>query len=179
MLRGRPSEARQYFERVVREYPDSARVARGTIWLVRSYFDERDMSRGCQVLGSLPVGQVPDGELQLQVNELRRRCTSVVTASTAAAPAARRQTDGDKAANSAPSRTAGRFSVQLAAFNTRREADAAVARFKRVGVDTRVDGTSRPFRIRTGRYGTRAEAAEVLATLRKQGHRGFVVEITP
>jgi len=43
MLRGHPSDARPYFERVVREFPDSTRIARGTIWLVRSYFDDYDL----------------------------------------------------------------------------------------------------------------------------------------
>lgn len=211
MLRGHPADARPYFERVVREFPDSTRIARGTIWLVRSYFDERDLPRGCQTLSTLPPTQVPEGELRLQADELRRRCTSVVTsagaagsaggsatntpvppaatsaaantATNAAPPAAPAAPPAESTANKTPAKAAakesGRFSVQLAAFGTRKEADASVAGLKRRGIDARVDGTSKPFRVRVGRYETRAEATAALARLKKAGQTGFVAEITP
>lgn len=207
MLRGHPADARPYFERVVREFPDSTRIARGTIWLVRSYFDERDLPRGCRTLSTLPPTQVPEGELRLQADELRRRCTSVVTsagtggsaanmpvppaatsaaantATNAAPPAVPPAAPAESTANKAPAKAAakesGRFSVQLAAFGTRKEADASVAGLKRRGIDARVDGTSKPFRVRVGRYETRAEATAALARLKKAGQTGFVAEITP
>lgn len=211
MLRGHPADARPYFERVVREFPDSTRIARGTIWLVRSYFDERDLPRGCQTLNTLPPAQVPEGELRLQADELRRRCTSVVTsagatgsAANTAAPPAATNAAANTATNTAPPATppaappaapaesttnkapakaaakeSGRFSVQLAAYATRKEADASVAGLKRRGIDARVDGNSKPFRVRVGRYETRAEATAALAKLKKQGQTGFVAEITP
>jgi cell division septation protein DedD len=87
------------------------------------------------------------------------------------------------AAPSAPASTAsattGRFSVQLAAYNTRREADEAVARLARRGLDVRVDGDDKPFRVRSGRYATRAQAAAALAALKKQGLDGFIAELAP
>ena len=187
MLRGHPADARPYFERVVREFPDSARIARGTIWLVRSYFDESELPRGCETLNALPPARVPDGELRLQADELRRRCTSVATtgAASRAESSANAPTTssaaGNAASNSAGASTAssGRFSVQLAAFDTRKEADASVARLKRAGIEARVDGTRKPFRVRTGRYNTRAEATAALAALKKKGQGGFVAEISP
>jgi cell division septation protein DedD len=195
MLRGHPADARPYFERVVREFPDSARIARGTIWLVRSYFDESELPRGCQALRALPAGSVPEGELRLQADELRRRCTSVVTtastapATSSTAPKATAPTPVQSApapvestttkASGSAAAASGRFSVQLAAFDTRKEADASVARLKRAGVEARVDGSRKPFRVRTGRYETRAEATAALAKLKKQGQGGFVAEISP
>lgn len=193
MLRGHPSDARPYFERVVREFPDSTRIARGTIWLVRSYFDERDLPRGCQVLNALSAAQVPEGELRLQADELRRRCTSVVAGATApvaipapvspASASSALPTVAESAGNAATTppatKASGRFSVQLAAFATRREADASVSALKRRGIDARVDGSSKPFRVRVGRFATRAEATAALAKLKKQGQTGFVAEIDP
>lgn len=192
LLRGHPAEARPYFERVIREFPDSARIARGTIWLVRSYFDERNMPGGCEALKGLASVHVPEGELKLQADELKRRCDSVVTGSSAVgltgasdvtgASAAGKGTDaatsatGGSTGSKASSGTA--FSVQLAAFNTRAEAQSLVARLKKKGVDARVDGTVKPFRVRTGRYGSRAEADAALAKLKKQGHSGFIAEIS-
>jgi len=46
-------------------------------------------------------------------------------------------------------------------------------------VDARVDGEARPFRVRVGRYDTRAAANAALNRLKKAGHKGFVAEITP
>ena len=73
----------------------------------------------------------------------------------------------------------GAFSVQLAAYNTRREADEAVARLTRRGLDVRVDGDVKPFRVRSGRYTTRAQAAAALAELKTKGFSGFIAELTP
>jgi cell division protein FtsN len=71
------------------------------------------------------------------------------------------------------------YSVQLAAYNTQREADAAVKRFATRGVEARVDGSEKPFRIRTGRFAAQADAVALLAKLKRQGFAGFVAEITP
>ena len=78
----------------------------------------------------------------------------------------------DRAANA-------RFSVQLAALNTRAQAEQFAQRFVSRGVDARVDGTSAPFRVRTGYFATRAQANARLAELKARGFDGFVAELTP
>ena len=45
------------------------------------------------------------------------------------------------------------------------------------GIEARVDGAVRPFRVRIGRYETRADAVKALATLKNQGHAGFVTMV--
>lgn len=183
LLRGHPAEARPYFERVVREFPDSNRVSRGTIWIVRSYFDERNMPKGCETLSGLNISQVPEGELRLQANELQRRCESVVTSANTAVANTASNTASNNASNTADTAPAAKpvaekpaantpassakFSVQLAAFNTRSEAQALVTRLKRSGIEARVDGTAKPFRVRTGRFNTRAQADAALAKLKR------------
>ena len=66
------------------------------------------------------------------------------------------------------------YSVQVAAYESReaaaRMAEVLVSR----GVDARVDGNTRPFRVRVGKYATRAEAVKVAQTLKSQGQNGFV-----
>jgi cell division protein FtsN len=69
------------------------------------------------------------------------------------------------------------FTVQLAAFNTRREANAFVARLAKRGVKARIDGDKKPFRVRVGRYDTREEATAMLAKLKRQGQTGFLAEL--
>ncbi len=72
-----------------------------------------------------------------------------------------------------------RFSVQLAAYDTREEAAASVKRLKGRDIAARIDGDAKPFRVRVGRYQTRAEATAALAKLKKQGQSGFVAELKP
>jgi len=70
------------------------------------------------------------------------------------------------------------YSVQVAAYDSReaatRMADLLVSR----GLEARVDGTQQPFRVRVGRYATRAEAARMQQTLKGQGQNGFVTQVT-
>lgn len=68
------------------------------------------------------------------------------------------------------------FSVQVAAYDTRAEADALVQRLARRNVVARVSGTAKPFRVRTGNYATRAAANAALADLRTRGIHGFIVD---
>ncbi len=72
-----------------------------------------------------------------------------------------------------------RFSVQLSALNTMAQAEQFAQRFRAAGIDARVDGTSAPFRVRTGYFATRAQANARLAELKRAGHDGFVAELTP
>ncbi len=184
MLRGHPADARVYFTRLLRDFPSGEYRAKGLLWLSRSYFDERNVGNGCSALDSLQGMDVPDGELRLQSSELLRRCpkAGVLPSAAPAAPAASATPVTSVAppaeAKRAPSPT-GRFSVQLAAYDTRAEADAAVQRFAKRAIDARVDGEQKPFRVRVGYHTTRAAAAAALAALKKQGFDGFVAERTP
>jgi cell division septation protein DedD len=73
----------------------------------------------------------------------------------------------------------GGFSVQLAAFDTRDDAERFAARVKGAGHDARVWGTAKPFRVRVGRWATRAEATRQLAALRTLSRDAYVVAAEP
>ncbi|MEO7362320.1 MAG: SPOR domain-containing protein, partial [Gemmatimonadaceae bacterium] len=71
-----------------------------------------------------------------------------------------------------------KWTVQIAAYQTRRDADALVKRLAARNIDAYVVGSKRPYRVQVGRFATRAEAASELATLKKNGQKsGFVAEI--
>jgi len=80
-----------------------------------------------------------------------------------------------RAAAPAP-RTATRYTVQVAAYNTRADAEGLVKKLAARGVKARVSGTSKPFRVRLGLHATRKEATDEAAALRKRGIEGFVAE---
>lgn len=74
------------------------------------------------------------------------------------------------------SRSATRYTVQVAAYDTRAQADALVKRLAARGVKARVSGSSKPFRVRLGLHPSRKDAASEQASLRKRGIDGFVAE---
>ena len=99
---------------------------------------------------------------------------------TTSSPTPTRDTATRKAPTSVPAPAAAqRFTVQVAAFDTKGEADQLVDRLKKRGLAARVSGTARPFRVRIGRYANETAAADVLKTLRAQGMNGFVTPAEP
>ena len=69
------------------------------------------------------------------------------------------------------------WSVQVAAYNRKSEADKLAATLVKRGYDARVDGTVAPFRVRVGRYTSSTEAHTVLRELRSKGMVGFVLRV--
>ena len=72
-----------------------------------------------------------------------------------------------------------RFSVQLAAYQRLDQAETLVRTLAGRNIEARVDGNAAPFRVRTGYFSTRTQAANRLAELKRGGHDGFVAELTP
>ena len=172
MLRGHPAQARVYFTRLLRDFPSGVYREKGLLWLTRSYFEERNMAGGCGALDSLRGVEMAEGELRLQSDELQRRCTGT-TANSAPTAAQKPVVSGT------PVDGSGRYSVQLAAYDTRADANKAVQRLAGRDIDARIDGERKPFRVRVGYYATRADAASALNRLKKVGLTGFVAERTP
>ncbi len=198
MLRGRTTEARAYLTRILLDYADAPQRVKAMIWIARSHFDDRNTVKACEATDALRGESVPEGELQLQVGELQVRCRTAATATagegtatagegpatagggTATAGGGTASAGGGTAGAGEGTATAGvRFSVQLAAYDTRAQASALVARLAKRGIKARVDGDRRPFRVRVGRFESRADAAAMLARLKKQGQKGFIAELTP
>jgi cell division protein FtsN len=83
------------------------------------------------------------------------------------------------AANSASSKTtseASGYSVQVAAYNVKKQAQAMAATLLKRGYEARVSGTSAPFRVRIGHYATEAQADAVKRSLKAKKIDGFVVK---
>ncbi len=94
-----------------------------------------------------------------------------------APPAAARPAENVPAPVTTPAAgTARAWSVQVAAYNARSQADAMVARLKTNGYEARVDGNAAPFRVRIGRYTTQGQASAVQRSLKAKNIEGFVVQ---
>jgi cell division protein FtsN len=73
----------------------------------------------------------------------------------------------------------GRYTIQLAAFNTRPEAEQFAAKLAARGLKTRVSGTAKPFRVRLGFYQTSKEASAEVAALKTRGIISFATTEDP
>lgn len=186
MLRGHPAEARSYFARIAREYPAGMGKARGQFGVAKSWVAQRDLPRACIALSEAMASGIPEGELRLQAEEMGRQCATVdrkliaKVAAADAAPATEKVIAPEAApapVNTAEAPANARFSVQLAAFDTREEGERLVKRLASRNIEARVDGDVKPFRVRSGYYATRAEANAALAKLKKSGQAGFIAEI--
>jgi cell division protein FtsN len=67
------------------------------------------------------------------------------------------------------------YSVQVAAYNRRPEADKLASSLRTRGYQARVDGNAAPFRVRIGRYVTAKDAEEALKKIKAKHMDGFVV----
>jgi cell division protein FtsN len=75
--------------------------------------------------------------------------------------------------------TSGRYTIQLAAYNTRPEAEQFAATLAKRGLKTRVSGTAKPFRVRLGFYRTPQEASAEVAALKARGITAFATTEDP
>src|SRR5262249_42810151 len=116
------------------------------------------------------------------------RCTGVDTlakasrADSGAKPAAGAATGaaGTKAAPApapgAASSAKTMWTVQVAAYKAKSSADALVKSLKARGYDARTYGTIAAFRVRVGRYDTRAKAESAAEKMNAKKITGFVTE---
>jgi cell division protein FtsN len=76
--------------------------------------------------------------------------------------------------NTSASRASG-YSVQVAAYTYKAEADKLASSLNKRGYSARVDGSVAPFRVRIGRYPTERDAEDALKKLKSKHMDGFVV----
>lgn len=76
--------------------------------------------------------------------------------------------------NTSVSRGSG-YSVQVAAYTHKAEADKLASSLNKRGYSARVDGSVAPFRVRIGRYPTERDAEDALKKLKSKHMDGFVV----
>jgi hypothetical protein len=132
--------------------PDSGRIP-ASLALGRLLLERGELPRGCATL-LIGRSELPESALELktQFEFSIGRCQGVDTTSK---PEPKPTADTVPA----PQRT-GAFTVQVAAYDTKKGADRLVASLRAQGLDARVVGTAKPFRVRVGRYATRADAEE-------------------
>lgn len=195
LARGDRDAALINLRRLSTEFPNSRQSARTSYWTARVLFDKSEVPAACaastEALARVAAGDV---ELKNQIEYQHQRCRGVAAAT--GEPAAAAASTGrppvvapgpprdvrpsiplDDVVSTTAAPLARTYSVQVAATNTRADALAIVRRMAARGYEARVDGTSAPFRVRVGRYTTRAAATRLLNEMKGKGIEGFVAAI--
>lgn len=200
LARGDRRGASDHLQRYLLSYPQSPARPRVSVQLVRLLFDlgPQQLARACEALRSarsdVPPSQV---ELRNQLDAHAPRCAYVEAQPPAVPPAdtTRLTPAADSAARGAPPGNAppaaiaapaatgpapaAYYSVQVAAYDSPETASRMVQQLAARGLEARVDGAAAPYRIRVGKYATRADAVKAAADLKAMGHSGFVTLVSP
>jgi len=179
--RGDRDAAVRYLERLASEAPESDARAEGALWHGRLLIERGDRNGGCSVLRNgraiVRAGQV---EMENQFDYVLRACPDTAAVAAPAAPVPTTMPPPAPSTTPPPATRSGppMWSVQVAAVSTSAEATAMVQRLRDRGYDARIDGTSAPFRVRFGRFPTRAAATAALEGYRtKEKAAAFLVEV--
>jgi cell division septation protein DedD len=199
MTRGDRVSARGHLERLQREHPTGAASTRASVTLAQLAFDDGDVVAGCAAVAAAREGlTAADVELRNQIDYFGPRCANLAARAEArdttgasnpaggvpptpsrgkpADTSASRRTATRDASPSTPADARHQYTVQVAAYSTRAEANALAARLSARGFAARVVGDSAPYRVRIGRYPTRDRAVDALRQMGRQSVRGVVVE---
>jgi cell division septation protein DedD len=183
---GQPEAACVFLGRVLGEVPDSDVELRNQL----SYYSPRCASVDTTRIGQAAPDSAAKADSMKAAQALTGKGAQAAGKGTPAAgkgaqspsKGAQAATKGAQAATkgapSAPTAT-GKYTLQIAAYTTREEADRLAKRLKDRGLDVRVVGTAKLFRVRVGRYETRAAAAAAQKELKaKNKIDAFVTEAT-
>jgi cell division septation protein DedD len=180
LARGDQVQALTHLQRFEREYPGHESRARASFWLARLLFDRKNEPRACAALATARASSSPeDVELRNQIDYYGQRCMGVDTTAAAVAPTKPATPEPTAPAVDSAARgraSGGNYTVQVAAYDTRADAEALIAKLQARGYTARLASSVRPFRVRIGRYDTRADAVAAQQRLKAKGIEGFVTE---
>jgi hypothetical protein len=182
VARGDRVPATTHLDRFLVENPQHPERARAGLLLVRLLFEQSEVPRGCTILRRT-LTDVPDSAVetrnQLQYYSPRCAAADANPASQLPLPGAAGDTTRTRhEAMPTPSKP-GRYTLQVAALAKRSDAEALAKRLKARGLDVRIVGASKPFRVRIGRYETRSAAAAAAKQLKSKKIDAFVTDIGP
>ncbi|MGH7622829.1 MAG: SPOR domain-containing protein, partial [Gemmatimonadaceae bacterium] len=185
-----------HLERFRLENPKHPEHASAGLLLAQISFEQNDLARGCaavqETLREVPVDAV---EMRNQLQYYQPRCaaadanpaSNLPLSPPLKMPPAGTKPPVDSAASPpiarAPSAKApasrGRYTLQVAAYASKADADALAKRLKARGLEVRVVRGTKLSRVRIGRYATRAAATAAQAQLKAKKISAFVTESGP
>jgi cell division septation protein DedD len=189
--------AARNLERLRRDYPGSTLLPQTSYWAARTYFDQKNPQMACRWLADGLAASRDNIELENQLGYLNQRCSTVAIDSTPQPPAdtmtsvsaaavdttaVARPPDSTPAprnpnpAPPQPAAAAAPFRIQITAVRTASAAQTMVAKLKARGFAAVTAEEGGLYKVRVGRYPSRADAVAALPGVKaKLGGSPFVV----
>jgi cell division septation protein DedD len=201
IARGDKEAARQHLTRLDRDRSPTSTWPRANLSVARAWFEVDDPTHACAALAAAH-STTPSSEVELihQLDYASQPCAGLPVVATKAAPPPVATVPAPAPAPSPPPQTpaptpavstpapaptpaaptgVGKYTVQVAAYDTRGAAEALASKLRERGYESRVWGTAAPFRVRIGHYATRAAAERELTALQAKQMSGFVAASEP
>lgn len=190
LLRGNRDAAVVHLRRIQTEHPEFGNQVAASYWLSRVLFEKNDLSGACTSIADAKRLVKPDDvELKNQIDYQDQQCAGVAIVSrdtTRATETIGRPVPVTKTPEAAKPtediyptsvNASGLYSLQVAAYNKKTDATILAGRLSKRGFAARVDGAKAPFRVRIGKYSTRADATAAQQRVKKSGVTGIVVKV--
>jgi hypothetical protein len=177
--RGDRASASVHLERFLAENPGSDQRPRAGLLLVRLLFEQNDLPRGCAALRSV-LTDVPESEVETrnQLTYYSPRCTAADVSRGGAVPvAADTAREAPKRDTTRVAEPKARFTLQIAAYKSKAEAEALARRLRARKIDARVVGEAKLFRVRVGRYMTRGAAVAAQKELKAKKITAVITDV--
>lgn len=172
-------QAQRDYLRVMLEHERSRFAASAMLRLAQGEAMRGDREAALRYVDRL-LAEAPMAAERGEALALRARLAGVPVAASVPAPPASPRVNPPVAPPAPAATPSGGmlWSVQIAAFPTAAEATSFAAEMRARGYDTRVDGTAAPFRVRFGRYATRATAAAAMEAYKsKERADAFLAQV--
>lgn len=174
IARGGRAAAKRYLERLLLDHPEGATRTHAQFLIGRVLLEEGAVARGCASLAeSKQLAAPTEIELLNQIAYAQRGCGgSAIAADSVRLDSLRADSARAEVQRSA---VAGHWTVQLAAYQVLGDAERLSAKMTARGYDVRVTA-DRPYRVRIGRFATRAEAVAIVEKLQALQITAIVTE---
>lgn len=167
--RGDKAAALHHLDRLIRDYPTGKNIGRASFWTARIAMEMGDTSRACAALTQARAQlSAEDVETRNQADYYAARCLQP--------PATSDSSTAGRTLETPPTR---QYSLQVAAYKTKREADVLARRLRTRGFDSRVTHDGTWYRVRIGRYASRADADKARERAKAHNVVAQVVEAEP
>jgi hypothetical protein len=179
--RGDRASASRHLEQFLTDNPKHGERPRAVLLYVRLLMEQNELPRGCSVLRQT-IKDLPDSAIETR-NQLEYyvpRCAASDVTPGGAAPVAAAAEPARDSVREKPAPTVApkaRYTLQIAAYKSKTEADALVKKLKARKIDARNVPSGKLYRVRVGKYATRGAADAAKRELKAKKIDAFVTEM--
>jgi cell division septation protein DedD len=177
LISGDAAKALEYLKKLAHDYQSDSSLATAGYWTAKALLESHDVVAACatnrEAASHSRASSFFIAPLEAQA---RASCSAVPVPGLSPVQPTPSQTLGSTRTPSENS--SGRmYAVQVAAYDVRADAEQMSQRLRNSGLEAHVDGERRPFRVRIGRFTSRADAVHALRDLKARKLDGFVTVI--